>query len=80
MEEVYDWTSHFKHLQSILIKFHLVAILTESIMVKYFVEGLKPFITTGMDRDATHLDDYKELIAKVVKAEVKADLWLNFNI
>ena len=43
-------------------------------MVRYFEKGLKPSIKAEMDQDATHLDDYEELVAKAVRAEAKAGL------
>ena len=43
-------------------------------MVRYFEEGLKPSIKAEMDQDATHLDDYEELVSKAVRAEAKAGL------
>ena len=77
LEEAYDWTSHLKYLQSILIEFDPVATLTESTMIRYFEEGLKQFIKTMIDQDATHLDKYKELVVKMVRAEAKAGLQPN---
>ena len=74
MEEVYDWASHLKHLQSILIEFDPVAASTESTMVGYFEEGLKPSIKAEIDQDTSHLDDYKELVAKAVRAKTKTGL------
>ena len=44
----------------------------ESTIVRYFKKGLKPSIKAKMDKDATHLDDYEELVAKAVRAEAKA--------
>ena len=49
LEEVYDWASHLEHLQSILIEFDPLAAPTESTMVRYFEEGLKPSIKAEMD-------------------------------
>ena len=43
-------------------------------MVRYFEEGLKPSIKAEMDQDASHLDDYEELVTKAVKAKAKAGL------
>ena len=43
-------------------------------MVRYFEEGLKPSIKAEIDQDATHLDDYEELVSKAVRAEAKAGL------
>ena len=47
---------------------------TESTIVRYFEEGLKPSIKAEIDQDATHLDNYEELVAKAVRAEAKAGL------
>ena len=49
LEEVYDWASHLEHLQSILMEFDPAAAPTESTMVRYFEEGLKPSIKAEMD-------------------------------
>ena len=56
------------------MEFDPVAVLIESTIVRYFEEGLKPFIKAEMDQDVTHLDDYEELVAKVVRAETKVGL------
>ena len=74
LEELYNWALHLKHLQSILIEFDPAAAPTESKIVRYFEEGIKPYIKAKMDQDATHLDDYEELVAKMVRAEGKAGL------
>ena len=57
------------------MEFDLAAALTELKMVRYFEKGLKPSIKAEIDQDTTHLDDYEELIVKVVRAEAKASLW-----
>ena len=74
LEEVYNWASNLEYFQSILIEFDSTAAPTESIMVKYFEEGLKSSIKAEIDQDATHLDDYKELVVKAVRAEAKTGL------
>ena len=43
-------------------------------MVRYFEEGLKPFIKAKMDQNATHLDDNEELVAKTMRTKAKAGL------
>ena len=43
-------------------------------MVRYFEDSLKPSIKAEINQDATHLDNYEELVAKVVRAKTKADL------
>ena len=52
----------------------------EFTIVRYFEEGLKPSIKAEIDQDASHLDDYKELVAKTVKVETKAGLQPSFYI
>ena len=74
LEEVYDWASHLEHLQSFLIEFDSVTAPTESTIVRYFEEGLKPSIKAEIDQDASHLNDYEELVAKTVRTEAKAGL------
>ena len=66
--------SQYQHLQSILMEFDPAAAPTESTMVRYFEEGLKPSIKAEMNQDATYLDDYEELVAKAIRAEAKAGL------
>ena len=43
-------------------------------MVIYFEKGQKPPIKAKMDQDATHLDDYEELVAKAVRVKAKVGL------
>ena len=74
LEEVYDWASHLEHLQFILIKFDPATAPTESTIVRYFQEELKPSIKAKIDQDTTHLDNYEELVAKAVGAKVKVGL------
>ena len=60
------------------MEFDLAATSTKSTMVRYFEKDLKPSIKAEIDQDATHLDDYEELIAKALKAEAKASLQPSF--
>ena len=80
LEEVYDWASHLKHLQSILQEYDLVAAPTEVTMVRYFEEDLKPSIKAEMDQDNSQLIDYEGLVAKAVRAEAKAGLRPSFYV
>ena len=80
LEEVYDWSAHLEHLQSILIEFNPQAALTEFNMVRYFEEGLKTSIKVEMDQDVDYLDTYEELVANALKAEVKAGIWPCFYV
>lgn len=56
------------------MKVDSVAVLTESIIVRYFKEDLKPSIKDEMDQNATHLDNYEEQIVKVVRVKAKVGL------
>ena len=49
-------------------------------MVRYFEQGLKPSIKAEIDQDATHLDNYEELVLKAVRAEAKAGLQPSFYV
>ena len=62
------------------MEFDLATAPTESTMVRYFEEGLKPSIKVEIDQDATHLDNYKELVAKTVRAKAKAGLQPSFYV
>ena len=47
-------------------------------MARYFEDGLKPSIMTEIDQDAIHLNNYEELVAKMVRFEAKAGLQPSF--
>ena len=59
---------------SILIEFNPVAASTESTIVRYFEEGLKPSIKAEKNQDSSHLDDYEGLVVKAIRVKAKADL------
>ena len=80
LEEIYNWASHLEHLQFILMEFDPATAPTESTMVRYFEESLKPSIKAEMDQDATHLNDYEELVAKAIRAKAKDSLRLGSYI
>ena len=69
-----------EHLQSILMEFDPAAAPSESTMIRYFEKGLKPSIKAEIDEDATHLDDYEELVAKAIRAKAKAGLQPSFYL
>ena len=57
-----------------MIEFDPATIPTEFTMVKYFEQDLKSSIKAEINQNATHVDNYKELVAKTVRAEGKAGL------
>ena len=49
-------------------------------MIRYFEEGLKLSIKFEMDQDTFYLDNYEELVVKVVRAKAKAGLRPSFYV
>lgn len=63
-----------------MIEFDLATIPTESTIVRFFKKSLKLSIKAEMNQDVTKLDNYEKVIAKMVRAEVKASLQPSFYI
>ena len=63
-----------------MIEFYPAATPTEVTMVRYFEKDLEPSIKAEIDQDATHLDNYEELIAKAVRVKAKAGLRPSFYV
>ena len=80
LKKVYDWASHLEHFQSILTEVDLTTAFTKSRMVRYFEKGLKPSIKAKIDQDATYLENYEELVAKVIRAKAKVGLRPSFYV
>ena len=62
------------------MKFDPTAAPTESKMVRYFEEGLKPSIKAERDPDASHQDDYEKLVIKTMRIEAKVGLQPSFHM
>lgn len=43
-EDVLDWATHLDHLQAVLKEFDLTAIPNKETLIRYFRDGLRPFI------------------------------------
>ena len=74
LEEVQDWASHLKHLQSILVQFDVDGALVKSNLIWLFREGLKPLIRAQMEPRSQEYDSWDKLVKKTVVAKVKANL------
>lgn len=61
-----------------MIEFVLAIAPTESTIVRYFEKDLKFFIKTKINKDATQLENYEELVVKVIKSKVKRGLQRSF--
>ena len=73
-EEIFDWVVHLKHLQVVLQKFDPAAASNEEIMIRYFLEGLKPSVRAKLDAWGRDLDSWEEVVEKAIIIEVKAIL------
>ena len=62
------------------MEFDPAATPTESTIVRYFEKSLKSSIKAEIDKDATYLDDYEELVVKVVRDKAKAGLQPSFYV
>ena len=73
-EEVLDWAAHLEHLQAVLQEFDPDAVPTGRIMIRCFLEGLKPSVRAQMNTQSRDLDFWEEAVEKIVNAEAKAIL------
>ena len=73
-EKVQDWASHLEHLQSILQEFDADRAPKKSDLIRFFREGLKPWIKAQIEQRGRKLDSWKQLIEKTIEAEAKAGL------
>ena len=73
-EEVLDWAAHLEHLQAVLRDFDPEAAPTGQIMIRCFLEGLKPSVRAQMDTRGRDLNSWEEAVEKAVNAEAKAML------
>ncbi len=48
-EEVLDWAAHMEHLQVVLKEFDPTGALNETTLIRYFRDGLRPFIRAQLD-------------------------------
>ena len=62
------------------MEFDPPAMPTELMIVRYFEKNLKPSIKAEINQDATHLDNYEELVAKAVRTKAKAGLQPSFYL
>lgn len=75
-----DWTGHLKHLQSILLEYNSFGTLGKLMMLRYFCKSLKPFIWVELEQRNLELENFEQLVKKVVKVESKTTLWPRSNL
>ncbi len=79
-EEVLDWVMHLEHLQAVLKEFDPTGAPNETILIRYFREGLRPSIRAQLDHRGQDLDAWEEVVEKAGDAEAKANLQPPFYV
>ena len=77
---VLDWVAHLEHLQSILLEYNPVRTPTESTMLRYIREGLKPSVLAELGYRDLELESFNQMVKKVVDAKTKSALRSCSNI
>ena len=72
-----DSAAHLEHLQTVLREFDSVAAPNDDSLIRYFREGLRPFIRAQLDARNRDLDSWDEVVEKAVDAEAKVSLQLH---
>ena len=69
-----DWVAHLEHLQSILLKYDSVGVLTKLTMLRYFRESLKSSVLAELEYWDLELESFDQMVKKIV--DIKAKLAL----
>ena len=69
-----EWATHLKHLQSILLEYDPIRVPSKPTMLKYFQEGLRPFILAKLQNQDLKLESFVQMVKKTVVAEAKPSL------
>ena len=71
---ILDQVAYLKYLQSILLEYDPVGASTKLTMLKYFWEGLKPFILAELEYQDLKLESFDQIIKKTVNVKAKLAL------
>ena len=71
LKEVFDWAAHLENLQADLWEFDPAATPKEEILIRCFLEDLKPSIRVHLDARGRDLDSWEEAVEKAVNVEAK---------
>ena len=66
--------AHLEYLQSILLEYDPVRTLTKLTILRYFWEGLKPYILVKLEHRDLELESFDQIVKKVVNVKAKAAL------
>ena len=74
LKEVLEWAAHLEHLQTVLKEFNLTDAPNKTTLIRYFREGLHPFIWAQLNYQRQDLDSWEEVVEKTRDAEAKTNL------
>lgn len=74
LEELQDWASNLKHLQSIFFKYDAAGASAEMALLLFLQEGLKTLVKAKIEQRGQELNSCNELIEKIIEKEAKASL------
>lgn len=74
IEEAQDWASHLKHLQFFLLKFDTDGASEKFDLIRFFWKDLKPSIKAQIEQKDRELNNWEEIVEKVVDIEAKMGL------
>lgn len=73
-EKSRDLASQLEFLPSILLKFYFQEDVSQSQLINFFFEKLKPFIKAELKQRGRELSICKDIIKQLIEAELKAKL------
>ena len=73
-QELHDWAVYLEHLQAVFQEFDPAATTKEDIIIRCFLEGLKPSVWAQLDAQGRDLNFWKEAVEKAVNVKAKARL------
>ncbi len=79
-EEVLDWAAHLEHLHAVLKEFDPTGAPNETILIRYFRDGLRPSVRAQLDHRGRELDAWEEVVEKAGDVEAKANLQPPFYV
>ena len=72
---VLDWAAYLEYRQSILLEYDPVGATIELTILKYFQEGLKPFVLAELEYQDLELESFNQIVKKAINAKAKLALW-----
>ena len=70
------WAAYLEHLQIILLEFDADVVISKTVLIRLFRNGLQPFIYAQTEKNSCRKDIWEYAIKKTITAEAK--IALNF--